>query len=243
MSAAPLDPIALLRTLSECGVDYVVVGAMAVGVHAEVRATGGVDVMVPAGDEANEQALAAALERLGATRIPAERGGIDPAAGDRYPTVMFSTRYGKLDVLYRPDGSDPYRKVKHRALQSTIGGQPVHMVGKTDLINMKLAAGRPSDFIDVANLTAAEHGDPRHVLATMSLAPDVDEDWARGLAYARVTMFDPAGRVWIADGLLKIEAFRADLTDAQIARWASAVAERLYGAQVLADTEVVVEID
>lgn len=128
-------------------------------------------------------------------------------------------------------------------MRSTIGGQPVRVAGKDDLIKMKLAAGRPDDFVDVANLTAQEHGDRRRAFASMPLAPDVDEDWARDLAIARVTHFDPAGRAWTTDGWLKIEAARADLTDAQITRWAHALAERLYGAGVLADTEVHIEID
>jgi hypothetical protein len=101
----------------------------------------------------------------------------------------------------------------------------------------------PDDFADVANLTAVEHGDARQVFVSMTLAAGVDEEWARDLAFARVTLFDPGGRVWTADGLLKIEASRADLTDAQIRRWAQALADRLYGAEVLADSEAVVEID
>jgi hypothetical protein len=243
VSDAALDPVSLLSTLSACGVDYVVIGAMAVGVHAEVRATGDVDVMVPVGDERNKRALAEALEQLHATQIPADQGGVDPTAGDRYPTVMFHTRHGKLDVLYRPDGSDAYPKVKQRAVHTRIGGQPVQVVGKDDLINMKLAAGRPNDFVDVANLTAQEHGTQRHVFASMALAPSVDEDWARDLALARVAHFDPAGRAWTTDGWLRVEASRADLTDAQITRWAQALAERLHGAGVLADTQVHIEID
>jgi hypothetical protein len=62
VTTGPLDPAALLGTLSKSGVDFVVIGAMAVGVHGEVRSTGDVDIMVPIGDERNERALQAALE-------------------------------------------------------------------------------------------------------------------------------------------------------------------------------------
>jgi hypothetical protein len=61
-----LNPAGLLGTLSACDVDFVVIGALAVGAHSEVRATGDVDVMVPIGDEANKRALQNALEQLGA---------------------------------------------------------------------------------------------------------------------------------------------------------------------------------
>ena len=43
-----LNPAGLLGALPTCGVDFVVIGALAVGVHAEVRATGDVDVQIPA---------------------------------------------------------------------------------------------------------------------------------------------------------------------------------------------------
>jgi hypothetical protein len=118
-----LNPTGLLGTLSECGVDFVVIGAMAVGVHAEVRATGDVDVMVPIGDEANKRALQNALEQLGAVLLSSEQGGVDPSAGDPYPTVMFRTRYGKLDILYRPDGSDSYPKVSPDLAVSRLAGR------------------------------------------------------------------------------------------------------------------------
>ena len=120
--------------------------------HSEVRATGDVNVMLPIGDETDKkQALLRALEKLDAVRLSAERGG-GIAAGDPYPTVMFATRYGKLDILYRPDGSDRYSEVKRRSLSTTIGGQRVYVAARNDLVRMKLAAGRTDDLRDVANL-------------------------------------------------------------------------------------------
>lgn len=243
MSSGALDPVALLATLSRSGVDFVVIGAMAVGVHAEVRSTGDLDIMVPVGDQANRRALEDALRDLDAVRLPAGQGGIDPAAGEPYPTVMFRTRYGKLDVLYRPDGSDAYPNVRRRATQTSIGGETVAVAGKDDLVRMKLAAGRPDDFRDVASLTAADRGRPRRVLASMPLTANVDAEWARDLAAARVRLFDATCRVWTDEDHLRIEAARADLTDVQIEQWAQALADRLHGAGVLADRRVEVEID
>ena len=238
-----LNPTGLLGTLSECGVDFVVIGAMAVGVHAEVRATGDVDVMVPIGDEANKRALQNALEQLGAVLLSSEQGGVDPSAGDPYPTVMFRTRYGKLDILYRPDGSDSYPKVKQRSLETKINGQRVHVAGKNDLVRMKLAAGRTDDFRDVANLTASEQGPPRRVFLSMALAPKVDHEWARDLTAARSAYFDPSSRVRIAESTyLQIEASRSDLTDQQIEQWAHALADRLEAAGVIAHTDIDVQI-
>jgi hypothetical protein len=238
-----LNPAALLGTLSACDVDFVVIGALAVGTHSEVRATGDVEVMVPIGDEVNKRALQNALEQLGAVLLTSEQGGVDPSAGDPYPTVMFRTRYGKLDILYRPDGSDSYSKIKQRSLETKINGQRVHVAGKNDLVRMKLAAGRTDDFRDVANLTASEQGVPRQVSLSVKLAPKVDHAWAHDLASARVAYFDPSCRVRIADGIyLQIEARRSDLTDQQITQWAHALADRLEAAGVVTDDDVDVQI-
>jgi hypothetical protein len=234
-----LDPAALLGTLAACGVDFVLIGALAVGVHAEVRATGDVDVMLPIGEEANKGALLRALETLNAVRLSSGQGGIDPAAGDPYPTVMFGTRYGKLDVLYRPDGSDSYPEVKRRSLDTTIGGQDVRVIGKDDLIRMKLAAGRTDDLRDVANLTSSEQGAPRKVFVAMTPAVDIDREWAHDLTAARVAYFDPSCRIEIADnGRLHINAHRSGLTDGQIEQWAHALADRLRAAGVIADADI-----
>ena len=243
MADGALDPAGLLGTLSACGVDFVVIGALAVGVHSEVRATGDVDVMVPVGDEANRRALQSALEQLGAVLLSSEQGGVDPSAGDPYPTVMFRTRYGKLDILYRPDGSDSYPKVKQRSLETKINGQLVHVAGKNDLVRMKLAAGRTDDFRDVANLTSSEQGIPRRVFVSMVLAPKVDHEWARDLAATRVVYFDPSSRVQIAERrYLQIEARRSDLTDQQIEQWAHALADRLEAAGVIAGAAIDVQL-
>jgi len=239
----PLNPAGLLDTLSACGVDFVVIGALAVGVHAEVRATGDVDMMVPIGDEDNKHALRRALEQLDAVLLSYEQGGVDPSAGDPYPTVMFRTRYGKLDVLYQPDGSDTYANVKRRSLKTAINGQRVHVAAKSDLIRMKLAAGRTDDFRDVANLTASEQGMPRRVILSMALASRVDHEWACDLAMARAAYFDPSSRVQIVEHEhLQIEARRSDLTDQQIEQWAHALAERLEAAGVIADSDIQVQI-
>ena len=243
MSDGALNPAALLATLAESGVDFVVVGALAVGVYADVRATGDVDVMVPVDDEANKRALQRALEKMDAVRLPATQGGIDQGVGDPYPMLMFRTRHGKLDVLYRPDGSDSYLKVKQRSVSTTIAGQQVAVAGKSDLVRMKLAAGRTDDLRDVANLTASEHGQPRQIVVSMMLRPGVEHEWARELAAARVAYFDSSSRVWIAKGeYLQIEATRSDLTDQQIDQWAHSLADRLRGAEVVADGEIDIEL-
>ncbi len=242
MTFDPLNPSALLATLSECGVDFVVVGALAVGVHGDVRGTGDVDVMVPINDRDNKKALETALRKLDADRLPSTRGGVEQGEDAEYPTLMFNTCFGKLDILYRPDGCAPYSKIKQRSLPTSLGGQAVRVAGKDDMVSMKLAAGRPHDLQDVANMTAGEKGRPRQISLTMKLLPDVDRAWARELASARVTLFDPRSHLWLEEGYLKVEARRSDLTDGQLHQWAQALAERLYGSGLVTDRATDIEI-
>lgn len=242
----PLQPASLLAALTEGGVDFVVVGAMAVGVHGEVRATGDLDVMVPHGDEANRERLDAVLKRLDAKLIPPEQAGAQPNPTDSYPALMFRTRHGRLDVLYRPDGSAPYEKVKQRSVLTAIGGHQVRVAGRDDLIAMKLAAGRAHDLIDVATLSfgGADQpaGRPSRLLAELALADGVDPDWALDLARSRVGHFDPGAKLRVQRGRLTLDATRGDLTDDQLKRWAQALGERLHGAGVLSSARVEVEI-
>jgi len=144
MSLQPLQPGKLLGVLTDSGVEFTVIGALAVNVwSSEIRGTGDIDIMVPAGDDANKAALAKALKKLGATQISLDEGGINQ--GDAgYPTLMFQTRFGKLDILYRPDGSAPYRDVKARATSRPVAGRTVQVAGRNDMVRMKTAARRTS---------------------------------------------------------------------------------------------------
>jgi len=241
VGSQPLNPTALLAQLVECGVDFVVVGALAVGTYGEVRGTGDVDVMVPINDDANRKALDKALRKLDARKIPASEGGIEQGEPE-YPTLMFQTRFGKLDILYRPDGSAPYSKVKQRAVVRTLGGQSVAVVGKDDLLRMKLAAGRPHDLQDVASLTASEKGELRRIQLTMKLLDGVAEEWAHDLTAARVALFDERARVWVQEGYVKVDARRSGLTDEQLQLWAQSLAERLHGSEILAEPACEAEI-
>lgn len=89
-----------------------------------------------------------------------------------------------------------------------------------DLIRMKLVAGRTDDLRGVANLTSSEQGVPRRVFVSMTLASEVDHEWARDMAAERAAYFDPSSRVRITDSThLQIEARRSDLTDRQVEQW------------------------
>ena len=99
-----LDLRALLATLNEHGVRYVVIGGVAVGAHGYVRATEDLDI-VPEPTAENADRLARALAELEAT-LPLSGGRPFRAAGDviaisRGRSLTADTRHGGLDVVQR----------------------------------------------------------------------------------------------------------------------------------------------
>jgi len=243
MSLQPLQPGKLLGVLTDSGVEFTVIGALAVNVwSSEIRGTGDIDIMVPAGDDANKAALAKALKKLGATQISLDEGGINQGDAD-HPTLMFQTRFGKLDILYRPDGSAPYRDVKARATSRPVAGRTVQVAGRNDMVRMKTAGGREKDLDDVALMTESEKGDPIQVQLTMKLAEGADLENSTEVVFGRVEMFDEDGEVWVEeDRQLKVRARRAGMSPEHITDWARFLADRLLGMEVLQDAEVEVEI-
>lgn len=158
---APLDAERILRALAEHGVDYVLIGGLAVQTHGHVRTTNDAD-LVPAPDRANLERLAAALRSLGARVLnPGEEDTTVSAAMLPRATIwQFVTRDGGIDVMHEVPGGRPYRELSEGAFRVRLGDIEVPVVGLDDLIQMKLARGRPVDIADVAALTDAEPDSP-----------------------------------------------------------------------------------
>jgi hypothetical protein len=153
----PLDAERILRALAEHGVDYVLVGGLAVQTHGHVRTTIDVDVF-PGPDRANLARLASALNALGAQALnPGSEGAaIDAALLPRATLWQFSTRHGAVDVLQDAPGAPSYTQLRERALVVELGDLKVPVAGRDDLIGMKRARGRPTDLEDIAALTVFE---------------------------------------------------------------------------------------
>lgn len=151
---APLDAERILCALAEHEVDYVLIGGLAVQTHGHVRTTNDADV-IPAPDPANLARLAAALRSLGARVLnPGEEDTeIDAKMLPRATIWQFVTRDGGIDVMHEVPGGRSYTDLSEGALHVQLGDVDVPVVGLDDLIQMKLARGRPVDLADVASLT------------------------------------------------------------------------------------------
>jgi predicted nucleotidyltransferase len=147
----------LLRRLTEAGVDFVVVGGVAVVLQASPRFTRDLDICYATAREN--------LERLGGVLVDAGAmlRGIDenlPFTPDadtlkRTQILTLSTDEGDIDLLVDPDGSPGYKALRQRADNMDLDGLTVAVASIEDLIAMKRAAGRPQDMVDLEALEAA----------------------------------------------------------------------------------------
>jgi len=157
----PLDLTRLLATLHRHGVDYVVIGGVAVQVHGHRRTTMDLDLM-PEPSLENLERLAAALEELEAQPRDMAQGETQASVADpeRLATAAvlppLSTRHGALHILNEPKGARPFDQLRGAALMVEVEGIEVPIVALDDLLRMKRASGRRADLEDIAALTVEE---------------------------------------------------------------------------------------
>jgi hypothetical protein len=143
-----------LRVLAEHGVEYVLIGGLAVQTYGHVRTTNDAD-LIPAPQPANLKRLAAALRALDARVLnPGEENTEIDAKMLATATIwQFATRDGGIDVMHEVPGGRSHGELSARVLRVGLGDIEVPVVDLDDLIQMKLARGRPVDLADVAALT------------------------------------------------------------------------------------------
>lgn len=147
----------LLRLLSEAGVDFVIVGGVAVVLQASPRFTRDLDICY-ATEPDNLLRLGEVLLAIGATlRGVEEEVPFVPDARRlrRAQMLTLSTREGDLDLLVDPLGSPDYAALRMRADRMDLDGITVAVASVEDLIAMKRAAGRPQDLVDLESLEVA----------------------------------------------------------------------------------------
>jgi predicted nucleotidyltransferase len=153
----PFDPREILLALAEHGVDFVVVGGVAVQAHGHGRSTRDLDV-IPRSDLLNLSRLGEALAALGARLVRTDQPVdiTDPHLLKRAPLLPLITVHGRLDLLdvTLTDGAPrSYDELRDRAFVAEIDGKPIAVAGLDDLIRMKRAAGREVDLQDIGALT------------------------------------------------------------------------------------------
>jgi hypothetical protein len=143
----PFDPIALLRRFADAGVDFVVIGGVAGGVHGSSLSTYDVDLAFGR-EPGNLEKLAAVLGSIEAKLrgappdVPFLLDAKTLAAGSNF---TFTTTMGSVDILGDPAGAPPYEQLRRGATLVDVEGRQIRVASLDHLIAMKEAAGRPKD--------------------------------------------------------------------------------------------------
>ena len=143
----------LLSVLNAHRVKYLVVGAYAVSIHAQPRATKDLDILVKA-DAENAEAVFAALAQFGAPL----QGLTAADFAERGPFFRMGREPVGVDILTEIPGVE-FDAAWPRRVEDVVdpaSGFKASFISREDLIAAKLAAGRPQDLADVEAIRKAQ---------------------------------------------------------------------------------------
>lgn len=151
-SVPPFDPERLIATLARHGVRYVLIGALAARLQGFPRLTADADI-TPAVGHSNLEALAAALRELGAkvfTESAPEGLAFDCSVKmlERANLWNLVTQAGRLDIAFRPSGTEGFDDLLQKAVRFEVYGLEVLAADLSDILRSKEAADRPQDRQD-----------------------------------------------------------------------------------------------
>jgi len=139
----------VIQALNKEGVEYVLIGGVAISLHGLIRATEDIDIFIRP-DSQNVERLRAALRHLwndpSIDEITAE-----DLCGD-YPSVRYGPPTGDLylDILTRLGDAVQYDNIK--VVVRDVDGIPVRIASPETLYRMKRSTARPQDHADAAAL-------------------------------------------------------------------------------------------
>ena len=143
------DFLSLLRALEQHGVDYVLVGAAALGVHGLVRATEDIDLFVRP-EAQNVEALKRALRSVWSDPEIDQISAQDLAG--EYPTIRYVPPCGTPVIDLISHLGTAFRFEDLEAETVVLEGVPVHVATPRTLYRMKRDTVRPIDRADAQAL-------------------------------------------------------------------------------------------
>jgi hypothetical protein len=146
---SPLRAEEIFACLDRHGVRYVLIGGLAAVLHGSPLATVDADIC-PDSEPGNLQRLAEALQELDARiRTPDSEDGVlfprDAAFLRNVELLNLVTRFGDLDLSFRPAGTEGFPDLAPHAIEMGIRGLRVPVASLEDVIRSKEAADRPKD--------------------------------------------------------------------------------------------------
>jgi Nucleotidyl transferase of unknown function (DUF2204) len=138
--------ISVLAAFAAAGVEFAVVGGVAVIAHGYVRTTNDLDIFIRPSEE-NARAAYEALKTLG---VALE--GVEPLdLLDDEEHVRFGPNEDHVDVL-ASIGEMPFDRVWQNRVEMVVDGLTVPVISKADLIANKRQTGRHRDLADAEEL-------------------------------------------------------------------------------------------
>jgi Nucleotidyl transferase of unknown function (DUF2204) len=138
----PPDLAAMLSELAAERVRYLIIGGHAVGLHARPRSTKDLDLWLDAA-RPNVARACEALRRFG---VPSSI--IDDLRAASPDEIVWMGRVpARVDFLFTIPGVS-FSTAWARRVELTVGGIPLHVIGREDLLANKRATGRPQDLRD-----------------------------------------------------------------------------------------------
>ncbi len=136
----------MLQLLSEEQVDFMIVGAYALGTHGYPRATGDIDIWVKPND-INSRKLYKALARFGA---PLDKIKIDEFSMEG---IIFQIGVipRRIDIITKIDGVK-YEEADEDKIIVKIEGLKIPVISLDKLIKNKMSTGREKDELDIKTL-------------------------------------------------------------------------------------------
>jgi hypothetical protein len=147
----PEDWRAFIESLNSNGVEYVIVGAVALAHHGIPRYTGDLDVLVRNSPE-NAQRLELALGEFVV-------GGLGLKASDfvdSYRVIQLGVAPFRIDILTSLTGVS-FEQAWANRVEILVGETRLNILGRNDLIHNKKLTGRAQDRADLEGL--GEEGD------------------------------------------------------------------------------------
>jgi len=144
------DYFDMFAALNTANVRYLIVGAYAVGFHAEPRTTKDIDLWVEASAE-NAQRLYKALADFGA---PLEHATVEDFSNTEM-VFQIGVPPNRIDIIMGLEGAS-FEEAWRNRVAAPYDGQEVFMIGREELIRVKKLAGRPQDVEDVKALEAVK---------------------------------------------------------------------------------------
>ena len=138
----------LLALFNKHGIDYIIVGAYALGFHGVPRYTGDLDIFVKP-DPANAKSIMQALREFGFGAVGLTAADFE--AEERVIQLGFPPI--RIDIMTSITGVS-WEQAKAGMVEGRFGDLTVPYIGRDDLVSNKKALGRKRDLADLEGLGA-----------------------------------------------------------------------------------------